>query len=117
MQFFVSKTVFAALAILAATGAFAQDCKPAHKIDKLVNPGKFPVAIYEYPPFALTSGGTIGGVDGEIVKAIAKAECLELNPIVVDPAATVQYVISGRADVAVGDWYRTAERAKVLGLS
>jgi polar amino acid transport system substrate-binding protein len=118
MRHVALKTGLTALAItLIAGAAFAQECKPAHKVDKLVNPGKFSVAIYEYPPFALTSGGTIGGVDGEIVKAIAKAECLELNPIVVDPAATVQYVISGRADAAVGDWYRTAERAKVLGLS
>ena len=118
MPYFASKTGLAALAIMFCLGsAVAQECKPAHKIDKLVNPGKFTVAIYEYPPFALTAGGNIGGVDGEVVKAIAKAECLELNPIVVDPAATVQYVISGRADAAVGDWYRTAERAKVLGLS
>jgi polar amino acid transport system substrate-binding protein len=118
MRYLAPKTGLAALAIILSAGiALAQDCKPAHKVDKLVNPGKFTIAIYEYPPFALTSGGTIGGVDGEIVKAIAKAECLELNPIVVDPAATVQYVISGRADAAVGDWYRTAERAKVLGLS
>ena len=35
----------------------------------------------------------------------------------VDPAATIQYVLAGKADIAAGDWYRTAERAKVLGLS
>ena len=52
-----------------------------------------------------------------MAKAIAKAECLGFNPVVVDPAATIQYVISGRADIAAGDWYRTVERAKVLGLS
>ena len=50
-------------------------------------------------------------------KAIAKAECLTMVPVVVDPAATIQYVLAGKADIAAGDWYRTAERAKVIGLS
>ena len=65
----------------------------------------------------MTSGSEIGGVDGDILKSIAKSACLTLTPVVVDPAATIQYVISGKADIAGGDWYRTAERAKVLGLS
>lgn len=119
MQNSVTKAGFAALAVvtLSAGSVLAQDCKPAHEIDQLVNPGQLTVAIYEYPPFSLTAGGQVGGVDGEIVRAIAEAECLELTPIVVDAAATVQNVISGRADVAIGDWYRTSERAEVLGLS
>ncbi|KAA5614203.1 amino acid ABC transporter substrate-binding protein [Rhodovastum atsumiense] len=103
--------------LLGCGTAGAQTCKPAHKIDSLVSPGKLTVAIYEYPPYAITAGGEIGGVDGEIVKSIAKAECLTVVPIVIDPAAGIQHVISGKADVAVGDWYRTAERAKVMGLS
>ena len=117
-------TRFHALALAALAGAslvsgaaFAQSCTPTHKIDQLVSPGKLTVAMYEYPPFSVTNGGEIGGVDGEMVKSIAKSACLTLAPVVVDPAATIQYVISGKADIAGGDWYRTAERAKVLGLS
>lgn len=110
-----------ALACLAAATsgamAVAQTCTPTHPIDKVVNPGKLTVAIYEYPPFSVTTGGAIGGVDGEMLQVIAKAACLTLQAEVVDPAATIQYVISGKADIAGGDWYRTAERAKVLGLS
>ena len=104
-------------AAAAPVAAAAQSCTPTQKIDRVVSPGKLTVAIYEYPPFSLTSGGEIGGVDGEMLKMIAKAACLTLVPEVVDPAATIQYVISGKADIAGGDWYRTAERAKVLGLS
>ncbi len=112
-------TAFAGVALaalLGCGGASAQDCKPAHKIDSTVAPGKLTVAIYEYPPFSVTSP-ELGGVDGEIAKGIAKAECLTVVPVVVDPAATIQYVISGKADIAGGDWYRTAKRAEVLGLS
>lgn len=115
MRFILSAAALACLA--AAGGAHAQQCKPAHKIDQLVNPGKLTVAIYEYPPYAVTTGGQTSGVDGDIVTSIAKSECLTLNALVVDPAATIQYVISGKADIAGGDWYRTSERAKVLGLS
>lgn len=110
-----------ALAVLVAmfgtSAALAQDCKPAHKFTTVV-PGKLTVAIYEYPPFTTVGkDGTIGGVDGEIAKKFAAENCLTVVAAVVDPAATIQYVLSGKADVATGDWYRTAERDKVLGLS
>ena len=117
MSCFSRLTAAASLVLaLASSTALAQDCKPAHKIDGLVSPGKLTVAIYEYPPFAVTAP-ELGGVDGEMVKSIAKTECLTLVPVVVDPAATIQYVVAGKADIAAGDWYRTAERGKVLGLS
>lgn len=111
--------LFASVAVIGtmATMAHAQECTPAHTFPT-VEAGKLTVAIYEYPPFStVTADGQIGGVDSDIVKAIAKANCLEIVPASVDPAATIQYVVSGKADVAVGDWYRTEERAKVMGLS
>ncbi len=117
MRFAFHAAALACLAVAATGTARAQPCTPAHKIDSLVSPGKLTVAIYEYPPFAVTTGGETGGVDGDILQSIAKTECLTLTTLVVDPAATIQYVISGKADIAGGDWYRTSERAKVLGLS
>lgn len=113
-------TAFATLAVATALGlgaASAQDCTPAHKIDSTVNSGKLTVAVYEYPPFVVTTGSTMGGVDVEIAKSIAKSECLQFNAVVVDTAATIQYVLAGKADIAAGGWYRTAARAKVIGLS
>ena len=106
------------VATVFAAPAFADDCKPAHQFTT-VAPGKVTVAIYEYPPFTTASadGATIGGVDSDVVKKFAAENCLAVTPVVVDPAATVQYVVAGKADVATGDWYRTAERAKVMGLS
>jgi polar amino acid transport system substrate-binding protein len=109
------------LALLAATlgigSALGQDCKPAHQFTTIAQ-GKLTVAIYEYPPFTTAaSDAAIGGVDSDIVKRFAAANCLTVTPVVVDPAATIQYVLSGKADVATGDWYRTAEREKVMGLS
>lgn len=107
----------AVMASACVSAAVADDCKPAHVFNTIAA-GKLTVAIYEYPPFTTASqDGTIGGVDAEIAKRFAAANCLTVVPVVVDPAATIQYVISGKADVATGDWYRTAERQKVMGLS
>ncbi len=110
-----------ALALLGAsclaTAAHAADCKPAHTFPT-VAAGKLTVAVYEYPPFTTgTAGGDIGGIDSEIAKKIAAENCLAVAPVVVDPAATIQYVLTGKADVAAGDWYRTQLRAKVLDIS
>ena len=39
-------------------------------------------------------------------------ECLKVKAIPVDPAAALQYVISGKAELTTGDWYRTEARNK-----
>jgi len=97
--------------------ARADDCKPAHKF-QTIQPGKLTVGFYDAPPFSTADkDGNIGGTDADILKKIAAKECLEIVPVVVDPAATIQYVISGKADIAAGDWYRSVAREKVMGLS
>ncbi|RFC67649.1 MULTISPECIES: substrate-binding periplasmic protein [Mesorhizobium] len=103
--------------IAVSTGAYAQDCKPAHEF-KTVTPGKLTMAIYNYPPFTMiTSDNKASGIDDEMIKLTAKANCLEVVPLNLAPAAVVQSVISGKADVAVGAWYRSEERSKVLGVT
>ena len=75
--------LFASVAVIGtmATMAHAQECTPAHTFPT-VEAGKLTVAIYEYPPFStVTADGQIGGVDSDIVKAIAKANCLEIVPV------------------------------------
>lgn len=109
---------FASVALVAmATGALAADCKPAHEF-QTVTPGKLTVAVYNYPPFIMvTTDNQASGIDFEMVKKAAEANCLEVVSLNLAPAAVVQSVISGKADVAVGAWYRSEERSKVLGLS
>lgn len=105
------------IATLSGSNAYADECKPAH-IFETIKPGVLLVAAYEFPPYTFTGPDkSLTGVDGEIVKLIAQKECLKLEPLMMDPAATIQYVVTKRADVAIGDWYRTAERAKIMGLS
>jgi polar amino acid transport system substrate-binding protein len=109
-------TLVGGAALVGAPSALA-DCKPAHQFETLT-PGVLTVAAWVFPPYSIPGpGNQLSGVDGEIIKRIAARECLELKATVVDPAAVIQSVIARRADVGIGDWYRTAERSKALGLS
>ena len=96
--------------------ARAQDCSP--KPLKLVTDGTLTIAVTTYAPHSfLDEAGKASGIDGDIATEFAKRNCLKVKAVAVDPAAAIQYVLSGQADVAAGDWYRTAERAKVMNLS
>lgn len=98
-----------------AGAAAAKDCP---KGLETVAPGKLTVAITTFAPYSfMNAQNKLSGIDGDIVHAVAKEMCLEVQPLVVDPAAAIQSVIAGRADLTVGDWYRTAERAKVMSFS
>lgn len=99
----------------AASGP-SENCKPAHDFTT-VEKGTLTVAGYDLPPYSKLEGKEITGVDGEIVAAIAKKECLTITPKWMATAAVIPTVQSGRADLAVGDWYRTKERTQVVSLS
>jgi polar amino acid transport system substrate-binding protein len=114
------------LAVLCATTSLvgfataaqaAGTCTPAHKFST-IQPGTLSVATWDFPPYSIPVGPSeVNGVDGDILKLIAAKECLTLSFANVDAAAVIQSVVSGKADIGMGDWYRTADRAKVLGLS
>ncbi|MGF6726107.1 polar amino acid transport system substrate-binding protein [Paraburkholderia sp. GAS41] len=101
-----------------ATGAQAAgSCTPAHKFPT-ITPGTLSVATWDFPPYSIpVSANEVNGVDGAILRLIAAKECLTLSFANVDAAAVIQSVVSGKADIGMGDWYRTADRAKVLGLA
>lgn len=103
--------------LLSAQIASAEDCKPKHAFNT-IEPGKLTVAVTTYAPHSFVDdSGNVKGIDGDIAAEFAKRECLKVKAVAVDPAAAIQYVLSGQADITTGDWYRTAERAKVMSLS
>lgn len=110
-----SFAVAAVVGMLSAVSAGAQDCTTTVQTN---TPGKLTVAAYDYPPFtSVAADGSISGIDPTIIEAIAVENCLEVVPLVMDPAATIQSVVSGRADVAIGSWNRTKARSEILGIS
>lgn len=103
--------------LVSASIASAQDCTPKHKFET-ISQGTLTVAVTTYAPHSfLDDSGNMKGIDGDIAAEFAKRECLKVKAVAVDPAAAIQYVLSGQADITTGDWYRTAERAKVMNLS
>jgi polar amino acid transport system substrate-binding protein len=116
MRFLMKALLAAALSVGFVTAASAQ-CTPAHHI-QTVKPGVLTVAVLAYPPFDnIESDGTYTGTDAAILKTFAEKECLKLEGISVDSSAAIQYIVTGRADISASAWYRTAERAKVVGIS
>jgi polar amino acid transport system substrate-binding protein len=97
--------------------ATAENCTPKHKFATIAA-GTLTVAVTTYAPHSyIDDAGTMKGIDGDIATEFAKRECLQVKAVAVDPAAAIQYVLSGQADITTGDWYRTAQRAKVMNLS
>lgn len=104
-------------ALMASTSAYAEDCTPKLKFPT-VTEGTITVAATTYVPYSyIDKSGELKGVDGDIVKEIAKLACLTVTPIASDSASAIQSVISGRADFATGAFYRTEARSKVVNLS
>jgi polar amino acid transport system substrate-binding protein len=99
-----------------ATGDVSADCKPAHDFSA-VRKGMLTVSTFDLPPFTKVKGTKLSGVDGDILKEIAKRECLTITVMPLDASAVIPAVDAGRADVAAGDWYRTAKRAEAVALS
>jgi len=99
-------------------GAGAAECTPRHQFST-VSEGELTVALAPYEPAAYTdSSGNLVGIEGELLRQIAEWECLEIKVLPLGSyAATIPAVQSGRADITVGDIYRTAERAAVTTLT
>lgn len=110
-------SAIAVIGVTAGSLAQAEECKPLHEI-KTIKPGVLTVTSIVLPPFAFKDkSGKFDGIDAQVIDKFAKDNCLTVNHVVTDSAAAIQYVVAGRADVSVGAWYRTSERAKAMGLT
>jgi polar amino acid transport system substrate-binding protein len=119
----IATVVLTATASLAACGASGSGatvkagCKPAHQFST-VTKGSLTVATYDLPPFTKVQGSAdLTGVDGDILKAVALKECVTITVKSMATAAVIPTIQSGRADLAAGDWYRTAKRAQIVSLT
>jgi polar amino acid transport system substrate-binding protein len=111
---FATAALAACLFVVAGASAGSSACTPKHQIKKTVNAGYLTVAAYEFPPYIAIKGNVLTGADGDVVMAIAAAECLKVKVLPGVAAAVIPAVQTGRADIGVGDWYRTKARAKVV---
>jgi polar amino acid transport system substrate-binding protein len=92
-------------------------CSPAHDGLRTVRQGVLTTATYNFPPFIKLDGTKVGGVEGEILAKIAQMECLDLVGQPLDTGSVVPATQNGRVDIASGNWYCTAARAKIMSLA
>lgn len=92
------------------------DCTPKGEVET-VKEGTLTVATAENPPVVITSGGKFDGLEPILIEKFAADYCLALQVDTMSFAATIPALQSGRADMAAGGYYRTAEREKVVDLS
>ncbi len=114
-------TGFAVLALTACgststASSVANDCVPQHDVETLQE-GVLTVAAPEFPPFSSVSNGKATGADADLIAQFAEDNCLEIKLEQTSYAGTIPAVQSNRADVAIGCYYRTAQRAEIVDLS
>ena len=94
----------------------AKDCVPQSEV-KTAQKGILTVSAPEFPPFSSVSNGKASGIDADIVKEFAAKNCLQVKMESTAYAGTIPAVQSNRADVAIGCYYRTAQRAEIVDMS
>ena len=105
-----------ALTLSGAGLALARDCTPKHSFTTL-SEGTLTVALTNTPPYSAEKDGAVSGIDGDLLAKFAEENCLKIAYEIFTYPAAVSAVQTGRADVALGGFYRTAARDKVITLS
>src|SRR5581483_4509071 len=90
-------TTAPAAAPTTAAPAAASPAAAASEV-KTIKPGVLMVAVDNDMPYCKEENGKIIGIDGEIMTAIAEKLGLEIEPVVMEWAAEIQSVQSGRVD-------------------
>jgi polar amino acid transport system substrate-binding protein len=108
--------VIACSIAMGASTAQAQGCKPKYTFETVVE-GKITVALTNTPPYSFEKDGAIAGIDSDLVNRFAKENCLQVAFEVFTYPGAVSAVQSRRADIALGGFYRTAARERVVALS
>jgi polar amino acid transport system substrate-binding protein len=90
------------------------DCTPQSEFST-VSDGTLTIAGPDYPPLFEYTDNEMAGVDGDVLAGFAEANCLTTTVSLLPAAGVIEAVSGGQSDVAAGGWYRTDERAEVVG--
>ncbi|MGO3151976.1 MAG: substrate-binding periplasmic protein [Galactobacter sp.] len=124
MKLTTTRRAFAGIAILGLGASMAltscsksedtvaDDCKPAHENVDTVKDGTLTVGAIDILPFSSYNGGDPEGIDVDIVKQIAKDNCLNVSWKSSTYADAIQSIDASKIDMAIGVINRTEEREK-----
>lgn len=82
-----------------------------------VEPGVLTVALSGDAPYAMSEGGDLRGIDGEILSTVAENLGLRIEPSLMDFSAGIESVSTGRVDALIGGVGWSEERADVMYLT
>lgn len=94
----------------------AADCEPIAQVETMEE-GKLKALVVEHPPFVSSEGGTISGIEGELLQKVAADLCLELDAQVTSFAAAIEGLQNNRADLSSSNWTVNDERRELFEVS
>ncbi|RII95436.1 amino acid ABC transporter substrate-binding protein [Clavibacter michiganensis] len=96
----------------------ADDCTPADAGLTTYTAGVLTVGVPENPPYTQTSGSDASGLEIDIVKMLAEAECLDLAFVPITYANGIPMISEQKkTDMITGGWYVTEARAEQVGFT
>ncbi|GAA4780962.1 substrate-binding periplasmic protein [Microbacterium gilvum] len=101
-----------------AATAVADGCEPVHEGLDTYTDGTLTVGVPENLPYTQTSGSDASGLEIDLVKRMADAECFAVSFVPITYANGVPMISEQkRADIITGGWYVTEARAEQVGFT
>lgn len=102
----------------ASPSSVAADCTPVDEGLTTYTAGTLTVGVPENPPYTQTSGSDASGLEIEIVRELADAECLDLAFVPITYANGIPMISEQKkTDMITGGWYVTEARAEQVGFT
>ncbi|WP_448808901.1 substrate-binding periplasmic protein [Agromyces bauzanensis] len=102
----------------AAGSSVADDCTPAHEGLTTYTDGVLTVGVPENLPYTKTEGTDASGLEIEVIKKIAEAECLDVAFVPITYANGIPMISEQKkTDLITGGWYVTEARAEQVGFT
>lgn len=96
----------------------ADDCTPAHDGLTTYTEGTLTVGVPENLPYTQTKGADAAGLEIDVIKKIAAAECLDVAVVPITYANGIPMISEQKkTDLITGGWYVTEARAEQVGFT
>lgn len=102
----------------AAGSSVAEDCTPAHEGLTTYTDGVLTVGVPENLPYTKTEGTDASGLEIDIIKRVAAAECLSVAFVPITYGNGIPMISEQKkTDLITGGWYVTEARAEQVGFT
>lgn len=114
----LAAVALAGCATSAAGSGVAEDCTPAHDGLTTYTDGVLTVGVPENLPYTKTEGTDASGLEIDLIKKIAEAECLDVAFVPITYANGIPMISEQKkTDLITGGWYVTEARAEQVGFT